>query len=262
MLDRLKPVLSAAQCILATPVLLYLMAFAVAVLLGAPSRPRQSFWTPERLVYGLLMIAATLFLLSLTIRRWRRRFRRGRNAWLALFVVTVAGICIDTVVFLRLRGRGDEKIHLVWRADASVFGWGTGSVSVPAGFRYERLNGMDTFVGLFTSKERNLVIEYDIGELAAEHGGMGDRETLTEGSRVRFGKATDSDESGTKKYYFRASFPDANCANFSMESTSERDGWIVERIASSFRPQSWFPASMRPLLPEILRSDCRYRIRL
>ena len=65
---------------------------------------------------------------------------------------------------------------------------------MPAGFTYARETGIDTFVGLFTSEDGRLVIEHDIGELAAEHGGMGNLETLVEGSRVRFGSVTHDDE--------------------------------------------------------------------
>ena len=87
-------------------------------------------------------------------------------------------------------------------------------------------------------------------------------ETLIEGSRVRFRRVTHDDEKGGKKYFFKVSFPDASCANFYLESTSEKDAAIIEFIARSFRPRRWVPASLRPLLPEVLRSDCRYLVKL
>ena len=87
-------------------------------------------------------------------------------------------------------------------------------------------------------------------------------ETLIEGSRVRFGSVAHDDEKGGKEYFFKVSFPDASCANFYLESTSEKDAAIIEFIARSFRPRGWVPSFLRPLLPEVLRSDCRYRVRL
>jgi hypothetical protein len=45
-------------------------------------------------------------------------------------------------------------------------------------------------------RDGSLVIEHDIGEPAAEHGGMGNMETLIEGSRVRFGTVAHDDEKG------------------------------------------------------------------
>jgi hypothetical protein len=165
-------------------------------------------------------------------------------------------------VFLKLHGQQDERIHLNWQKESAVFSWGTGEVRMPAGFTYARETGIDTFMGLFTSEDGRLVIEHDIGKLAAEHGGIGNMETLIEGSRVRFGSVTRHDEKGGKEYFFKVSFPDASCANFYLESANERDAAIIQFIARSFRPRGWLPSFLRPLLPEVLRSDCRYRVRL
>lgn len=115
--------------------------------------------------------------------------------------VAVFAVPLDTIVFLKLRGRQDERIHLDWRKESAVFSWGTGQAKMPAGFTYAREIGIDTFVCLFPSEDGSLVIEHDIGELAAEHGGMGDMETLIEGSRVRFGRVTHDDEKGGKEYF-------------------------------------------------------------
>lgn len=151
--------------------------------------------------YGLLPVAATTAILAITVRRWIRRFARKRNAWLALCRVAVFGVPLDTIVFLKLRGRQDERIHLDWRKESAVFSWGTGQGKMPAGFTYAREIGIDTFVCRFPSEDGSLVIEHDTGELAAEHGGMGDMETLIEGSRVRFGRVTHDDEKGGKEYF-------------------------------------------------------------
>jgi hypothetical protein len=165
-------------------------------------------------------------------------------------------------VFLKLRAQPDEKIHLDWQKESAVFSWGTGEVKMPAGFTYARETAIDTFMGRFTSENGGLVIEHDIGELAAEHGGIGNMETLIEGSRVRFGSVARDDEKGGKEYFFKVSFPDASCANFYLDSTNEKDSAFIQFIARSFRPRGWLPSVLRPLLPEVLRSDCRYRVKL
>jgi|SRR6516164_6464468 hypothetical protein len=252
-----------ALCAVALAATFYLLAFGVAVFLGAPPcRLGEGFWRPEKFVYGLLPVLATPAILAITARHWVRQFAQKRNAWLTLCGVAVFAIPLDTIGFLKLRGRQDERVRLDWRKESAVFSWGTGEVKMPAGFTYARETGIDTFVGLFTSEDGRLVIEHDIGELAAEHGGMGNLETLVEGSRVRFGSVTHDDEKSGKEYFFKVSFPDASCANFYLESANEKDSAIIQFIARSFRPRGWLPSFLRPLLPEVLRSDCRYRVRL
>jgi hypothetical protein len=259
---RPKTVSVMAFCAIAVAASFYLLSFGVAVLLGAPTRPGQGFLRPEKFFYGFLPVFATPAILAVMLRRWVRLFARRRNAWLSVCAVAVFAVSLDTVVFLELRGRQDERILPDWRRESAVFTWGTGEVKIPAGFTYVREHGIDTFMGRFTSEDRGLTIEHDIGELAGEHGGMGNLETLTEGSRVRFGGATYPDERGDKKYFFKVSFPDASCANFYLESTSEKDAAVIESIARSFHPRGWVPSFLRPLLPEVLRSDCRYRLKL
>jgi hypothetical protein len=252
-----------ALCAVAVAATFYLLAFGVVVLLGVPpTQLGQGFWRPKNLFYGFLPVFATPAILAITTRHWVRQFARKRNAWLTLCGVAVFAVPLDTIVFLKLRGRQDERIHLDWQKESAVFSWGTGQVKIPAGFTYARETGIDTFVGRFTSKDGSLVIEHDIGELAAEHAGMGNLETMIEGSRVRFGSVAYAGEKGGKEYFFKVSFPDASCANFYLESANEKDAVIIEFIARSFRPRGWLPSSLRPLLPEVLRSDCRYRVKL
>jgi hypothetical protein len=76
---------------------------------------------------------------------------------------------------------------------------------------------------------------------------MGNLETLIEGSRVRFDSVTHDDEKGGKETSLRF-LPDASCANFYLESTSETDSAIIQFIARSFRPRvgpSCVPFSLR-----------------
>ena len=74
------------------------------------------------------------------------------------------------------------------------------------------------------------------------------------------GLAHDDEKRG--KEYFKVSFPDASCANFYLESTKEKDAALFQFIARSFRPRGWVPSFLRPFLPEVLRSDCRCRVKL
>ena len=197
-----------ALCAVGVAATFYLVAVGVAVLLGVPPTQRgHGFWRPEKFVYGLLPVFATPAILAITLRCWVRLFARRRNAWLTACGVAVFAVPMDTIVFLKLRGRQDEKIHLDCQKESAVFSWGTGQVKIPSGFTYAREIGIDTFVGRFTSENGSLVIEHDIGKLAAEHGGMANLETLIEGSRVRFGRVTRDDEKGGKEFFFRVSFP-------------------------------------------------------
>ena len=155
----------------------------------------------------------------------------------------------------------DDEIQLNWRGESGAFDWGRGEVTLPAGFTYKPDYGIDTLIGSFTSQDGELVITHDIGELAGEHGGMGRVETLSQGSRVRVGLRIRSvNQEGI--FFSKVSFPDNGCANFYLESPREEDAAKIEFIARSFRPRAWTPSWMRPLLPEILRSDCRYRFQL
>ena len=163
-----------ALCAVGVAATFYLVAVGVAVLLGVPPTQRgHGFWRPEKFVYGLLPVFATPAILAITLRCWVRLFARKRTAWLAVCAVAVLAAPLDAIVFLKLRGRQDERIHLDWRKEWAVFSWGTAEVKMPAGFTYARETGIDTFMGLFTSDDGRLVIEHDIGELAAENGGMG-----------------------------------------------------------------------------------------
>ena len=262
MVFRPKSILVLAFCVLMVAATFYLLAFGVAVLYGAPTRPGQGFWQPEKFFYGLLPIFASPVILAATLKLWTRAFSRRRNAFLAGCAVVIFAVPLDTIVLLKLRNRQDDRIKVVWTKESGVFSWGTGKVRIPGGFTYEAENGIDTFVGRFISEDGKLIITHDIGELAGEHGGMGKSETLTEGSRVRIGHATYADGLGDNMHFSKVSFPDSGCANFYSESRTQEDTAAIEFIARGFRPIGWTPSFFRPLLPEILRSDCRYRLEL
>src|SRR5260370_1786647 len=239
-----------------------LMGFGGVVFCCAPAPAGGGFWRTEKFFYGLLPMLASVVALAFTFRLWARAYIRRRNAWMVGCVVAIFAVFLDSTLFLKYRGREDERIKLVGKSESVACSWGSGEVKLPIGFTYKAALGIDTFVGHFTSQDGKRVIEYDIGELAGEHGGMGKWETLTQGSRVRVGRARSSDGNGHTTYFSKVSFPDSGCANFYLESPNEHDAAIIEFIAASFHPIGWTPSWVRPLLPEVLRSDCRYRLQL
>jgi len=257
-----KTILRMVFCAFMFAAACYLLAFAGAVFCCAPDHPGGSFWQPEKFFYGLLPVCASVVTFSFTFRLWVRAYIRRRNAWLVGCVVAILAVALDSTLFLKYRGRHDEGIKLVWKGESGAFGWGSGEVKLPVGFTYKADHGIDTFMGHFTSQDGKLVIWHDIGDLAGEHGGMGQPETLKEGSRVRVGRAVRSDGKGRTTFFSKVSLPDSGCANFYLESPNENDVAAIELIAGSFRPAGWTPSWVRPLLPEVLRSDCRYRLKL
>ncbi|MGC4054127.1 MAG: hypothetical protein QM757_34005 [Paludibaculum sp.] len=214
------------------------------------------------MAWGLVPLLAGVVAVTQTYRIWTRAFIRRRNAWLAGCLIAQIVIAADLMLYLKFHGRQDEAIDLHWNDEPGVFSWGKGEVRVPVGFTYKTQLGIDTFVGHFTSPNGRLVIQYDIGELAAEHGGMGRSEWLTNGSRVRIGRTVYTDDKGGTQHFFKVSFPDSGCANFSLASTSERDAAVILDIAKSFQPTGTRASWLRPFLPEALRSDCRYRFKI
>jgi len=238
----------------------YLLAFGGVVFCCVSSHPDGSHWQPERLFYGLLPMGASAVTFAFAFRLLVRSYLRRRNAWLVGCVVVAFVAVLDFTVFLNYRKRQDEQIKLIWSSESDVFNWGSGEVKLPVGFTYKADHGFDTYMGHFTSQDGKVVIEHDIGELAGEHLGMGGAETLVNGSRVRVGLAVRPDGTGPNTFFSKVSFPDSGCANFYTESTNEGDAAVIEFIAKSFRPSGWAPSWARPLLPELIRSDCRHAL--
>jgi len=239
-------------------VALYVFVFGTVITCCAHTHPGMRFWRPERIFYGLLPIALSIAVFVWTAKIWKRTYSRRRNAWLMGCFLAVVALFADLAVYWKQHRRYDEGIDLVWKSETSTFSWGPGEIRVPPGFMYQTDQGMDTYIGHFTSPDGRITIEHDIGELAADHTGLGDLETSKQGSRVRRGRGSSDD----KKLFSIVSFPDSGCANFYLISPNERDLEIIDEIAQSFRPKGRMPGWMRPLLPEVLRTDCRYRFTL
>ena len=260
---NLKAISVACLSTLSFAAAVYLIGFGVVVSCGADAGVSRV----EKLFYGVLPICAGVFAIALAFRYCSRGYVRRCNAWIAGCFAFLLAAALDTAAFLKYREYRiwrDDGVRLAWKADASVFSWGRGEVRLPAGFKYERDQGIDTYVGQFTSQDGKVTVRYDIGELAGENGGMGRlaSETLVKGSRVKAHRGTVTDERGRTKFFSGVSFPDSGCANFYVESTVRPETDVVDLIATSFRPTNGIPSWLHPLLPEVLRSDCRYRVRL
>jgi len=203
----------------------YLFAFG-----GVAFFVAESIWQPTEFFWWVVPVSASIVLVAVAIRLWRHAFVRRRNAWLLGCLVAVLLVTMDFLLFFMYRVRREpDQIDIIWQADSSTFRWGPGEVKIPPGLTHERLSGIDTYVGQFASQDGQLVIFYDIGELAIGHSHGADEVT----------------------------FPDSGCAHFYLGSSSEEGKAVIDSIAQTYRPLGGTPSWIRPLLPEVLRSDCR-----
>lgn len=210
---------------------------------------------PDRLFYGLLPVALGAWVMRRAACASFQFLSRRRYAWLPTCVLAVAAGFADFIAYRQLREVWWERtwIAVVWDERSATLDWGGGRVAIPAGFRHEALSGMDTQVGEFRSTDGSILIRYDIGELAGEHGGLGRfRESLTDGYRVRMSLHKNGEEE-----FAAVSFPDAGCANFFTSSSG--GAVVIQSIGSSFHPTRRLPAWLVRILPEGFRSDCHYR---
>lgn len=230
------------------------------VLIRAPHDLKQGFWQSEKLFYGLLPALLAAVLLRITAARWVRAFRRPWQAWLLGIPVCFLIWTAEFITYMLCRGQPDNRIRISWNQTTGSFDWGLGTITLPPNFTYERLDGIDSSVGRFRSPNGSTAVNHDIGELGGWDDGPGRSETLTEGARVRIRRHDAFDSTGRRPPRATLSFPDSGCAKFYLELTSTEDAEIVEHIAKSFRPRDRKPAWLLPLLPELLRSDCRYSV--
>lgn len=241
----------------------FLLAFGSAIFCCSPLESGAGFWRLERITYGLLPIAIALTVVRVAMKLCERAYVRRRNVWLVSSGLIVLAVIVDLALFVEYRRTAYEQIEPVWNVALGEFDWGSGEVRLPAGFTYKADLGIDTFIGRFTSRDGKIVIIHDIGELAGEHGAIGRfTETTTRGARVRIARAKLPDGQGGVRLVSAVSFPDSGCASFFPASVSAADDATIDMIARTFRPKSRMPSWLLPLLPEVLRTDCRYRFRL
>ena len=235
------------QCALVVGFSIYLLVLAALVIRHHATR--EAFWNWEKLLWGVVPACLSLFLFLVAARGWGRSFVKRWHAWVVGCLMIPLVLIADASLYIWHRNRAENDLVRSWDEKSRVFSWVRGEVSLPSGFRYQKVQGIDTMMGEFTSADGMLVIEHDIGELAGDHVGYygNFQQALIDGARVRV-----SLSSGL------VSFPDTGCANFFVRSAGPNDAEVIQSIASSFRPKSHLLSRLRPLLPEILRSDCRH----
>lgn len=107
--------------------------------------------------------------------------RRAASGFLLLTALAVAA----TAGLRQWREWRESGLTIRWDEKSGLFDWGPASVRLPSGFLHRRLQGCDTLMGEFISPGGRVIVNYDIGELAGEHGGIGSfTEVLRGGSRV------------------------------------------------------------------------------
>lgn len=191
----------------------------------------------QRLVYGVVPLVASGVVVV-------RVCRRGLIRRVALLLAACA---TDYLLYHALRGEPDRGLRVTLGEADGLFSWGPAAVRFPLGFRYKKEHGMDTLIGRFRSPDGLTVIRHDIGEYAGEQAGAGGVESLRDGARVRVAPGG-------------VAFPDSGCAIFYLEADSAEGRAVIDSISRSFKPAAanW----LRPILPELLRSDCRSRFRI
>ncbi len=237
----------------------YLFVFGSAMLCCAAALPDRIRLIYEQLLFGVVPVGLAVCVFKIASRKLAGEFSREKRRLILWVLVSCTGL-LNLFVLLKL-SPDDDELKIDWNAESRVFDWGPGQVEIPKGFGHQKLSGIDTMMGQFTSDDGKVTIQYDIGAFAGEHGGARGSETLRQGLRVRTLIREGVDENGAKIWLVKASFPDCGCASFAVTPVELKDGAVLDAIVKSFRPKrgvfSWFV----PLLPEILRSDCRYRFR-
>lgn len=208
-------------------------------------------------VFGILPVVAGIWLTFHALRSLAQMFSRRLTRWSIGPAFAIAAAIFDLAAFSSYRQFVDNSITVEWNPVYGTFSWGKGAVQLPSGFKYERDQGMDTLMGHFTSADGTLVVQHDIGEFAGEHNTTRGTESITEGARIKRRRATRTDATGQSRTFAQVSFPDSGCATFHLDSPNENAAATIEFIAHTYRPTDWKPAWLRPMLPELLRSDCR-----
>jgi hypothetical protein len=124
-----------------------------------------------------------------------------------------------------------------WDSKTGHFEWWSGEVWLPPDFTYRTLP-TDTFEGEFTSPDKTLVVQHDIGFYAGawakDPRAYSFEERIVEGSRVWIGRHSWGRGNST---LVAVTFPDSGCANFFVESGTREGAEVIHRIANGFRPK-------------------------
>jgi hypothetical protein len=130
-----------------------------------------------------------------------------------------------------------------WDAESATFTWRTGSVRLPPGFTYRRSRGGDSFEGPFSSPDRKLVVDHDIGApyisgvYASREGSLVFNERIINDVRVWTATKDQPLPNGLHTFRFAVTFLDSDCANFFLYSSNPEDAVTIDFIARSFEPR-------------------------
>jgi hypothetical protein len=229
-----------------------LLILAAAVLFTRPLLT-QYYWQPEKYFWGILPALFASVLFYFAGKTLLSAFKRKLCASLCgVFLLSITAVlALARFLMIRRYFYNDSRLRSEWNWETRIFNWGSGEIKVPDGFTYERRQGLDTHIGRIVSSDQSLDIHYDIGELAhIVSPPNASFHSLTNGSRVLL-------YAGGSSNLPMVSFPDQGCATFYLYSPHPNGKAVIEAIAKSFKPIGWVPSWLLPLLPEILRSDCR-----
>jgi hypothetical protein len=136
-----------------------------------------------------------------------------------------------------------------WDEKSAAFGWVSGGVRLPIGFKYQVEPG-DTFTGHFTSRDGKVVIQHDIGGYAGvwaeRKKSTSFEEKVVEGSRVWIAHRNWPDGKGGNTTLVAVTFPDSGLANFYVESPNREGVEVINFIALSFHPKGRIEHPYRP----------------
>jgi hypothetical protein len=129
-----------------------------------------------------------------------------------------------------------------WDGGSATFTWRAGSVRLPPGFTYRPGRGGDSFEGRFTSPDRKLIVDHDIGACyisgayASREGSLVFNERIVDGARVWTATKDQPLPSGRHTFRFAVTFPDCECSNFFLYSSKPEDAVTIDFIARTFQP--------------------------
>jgi hypothetical protein len=155
------------------------------------------------------------------------------RSWRILTTIALLGSACNRISF---PGGG-------WDGRSATFTWWAGSIRLPPGFTYHRVRGTDSFEGRFTSPDRKLVVDHDIGACyisgayASREKSLVFNERIVKGARVWTATKDQPLPNGRHAFRFAVTFPDNGCSNFFLYSSKPEDAETIDFIASSFQPK-------------------------
>lgn len=174
--------------------------------LSAPSRTRNGTWNfpPSFGFYLRVTISRSASANRCVVRQLRS------SCHLLISIAVLVGSACNRISF------PDGG----WDGGSATFTWRAGSVRLPPGFTYRPGWGGDSFEGRFTSPDRKLVVDHDIGACyisgayASREKSLVFDERIVDGARVWTATKEQELPNGGHTFLFAVTFPDHECANF------------------------------------------------